>query len=226
LSRVHVLIIAAKPRYADPYVSLKPGIGSFFGNRSFVLHFANTTRLACANFSSVNMDLNAPGGGFPFPGAPLPSGGMPGLPAPSGGAPPGFPGSPSGVPPGFPSTLPSGAPSGVPFPSGGGGGGGTGVPPGFPSAVPSGAPFPSGAPPASVQPSALPTDTIVPGLPPLPSTISSGPPKSKVTAASAAKAESQMSNGGTTVGASMTGAVSMFFGALVFLWFGVVVFPF
>jgi hypothetical protein len=36
--------------YTDPYVSLVPGAPSFFGNRSFVIHYANTTRYACANF--------------------------------------------------------------------------------------------------------------------------------------------------------------------------------
>ncbi|KAK7433425.1 superoxide dismutase [Colletotrichum acutatum] len=29
------------------------GPGSFFGNRSFVLHFANKTRITCANFRMV-----------------------------------------------------------------------------------------------------------------------------------------------------------------------------
>jgi hypothetical protein len=36
--------------YTDPYVSLVPGAPSYFGNRSFVIHYANTTRYACANF--------------------------------------------------------------------------------------------------------------------------------------------------------------------------------
>ena len=36
--------------YVDKYASLKPGIGAYFGNRSFVLHFANKTRISCANF--------------------------------------------------------------------------------------------------------------------------------------------------------------------------------
>jgi len=36
--------------YVDLYASLTPGIGVFFGNRSVVVHFANSTRLACANF--------------------------------------------------------------------------------------------------------------------------------------------------------------------------------
>jgi hypothetical protein len=44
---------SASLTYHDPYVSLQPGLGAFFGNRSFVVHYANTTRLACANFSLV-----------------------------------------------------------------------------------------------------------------------------------------------------------------------------
>jgi hypothetical protein len=39
--------------FSDPYVSLKDGMGSFFGNRSFVVHFANKSRIACANFESI-----------------------------------------------------------------------------------------------------------------------------------------------------------------------------
>ncbi|KAK4923907.1 Cell surface superoxide dismutase [Cu-Zn] 4, partial [Elasticomyces elasticus] len=36
--------------YIDPYVSTTPGSASFAGNRSIVLHYANKTRFACANF--------------------------------------------------------------------------------------------------------------------------------------------------------------------------------
>ncbi|GJC88064.1 cell surface Cu-only superoxide dismutase ARB_03674 [Colletotrichum liriopes] len=36
--------------YIDPYLSNVPGPGSFFGNRSLVFHFANKTRISCANF--------------------------------------------------------------------------------------------------------------------------------------------------------------------------------
>jgi len=39
--------------FTDPFVSLKEGMGAFFGNRSFVLHFANRSRIACGNFSSL-----------------------------------------------------------------------------------------------------------------------------------------------------------------------------
>ncbi|KAI1344655.1 superoxide dismutase [Xylariaceae sp. FL0016] len=36
--------------YHDDFASLKDGIGAYFGNRSFVVHFANKTRISCANF--------------------------------------------------------------------------------------------------------------------------------------------------------------------------------
>jgi hypothetical protein len=36
--------------YLELYVSTEPGINSFFGNRSIVIHAHNLTRLACANF--------------------------------------------------------------------------------------------------------------------------------------------------------------------------------
>ncbi|QDS74239.1 hypothetical protein FKW77_002816 [Venturia effusa] len=39
--------------FFDPYVSLKEGMGAFFGNRSFVVHFANKSRIACANFENI-----------------------------------------------------------------------------------------------------------------------------------------------------------------------------
>lgn len=39
--------------YVDDYASLVPGLGSFFGNRSIVLHFSNKTRITCANFELV-----------------------------------------------------------------------------------------------------------------------------------------------------------------------------
>ncbi|ODA83931.1 hypothetical protein RJ55_02448 [Drechmeria coniospora] len=44
--------------YVDKFVSLKEGDAEFMGNRSFVFHFANTTRITCANF--VKMDVGAP----------------------------------------------------------------------------------------------------------------------------------------------------------------------
>jgi hypothetical protein len=40
--------------YLDLYASTKEGIGAFFGNRSIVIHYANKTRLTCANFAMVD----------------------------------------------------------------------------------------------------------------------------------------------------------------------------
>jgi hypothetical protein len=41
--------------YHDPYSSLREDIhGSYFGDRSFVFHFANKTRISCANFTPLN----------------------------------------------------------------------------------------------------------------------------------------------------------------------------
>ncbi|KAI5466022.1 superoxide dismutase, partial [Mariannaea sp. PMI_226] len=42
-----------KAFYLDQYASTKQGIGAFFGNRSIVIHYANKTRLTCANFVQV-----------------------------------------------------------------------------------------------------------------------------------------------------------------------------
>ncbi|KAF2088705.1 Cu,Zn superoxide dismutase-like protein, partial [Saccharata proteae CBS 121410] len=42
---------AISASYVDNYVALKPGVGDFFGNRSIVVHFANKTRITCANFT-------------------------------------------------------------------------------------------------------------------------------------------------------------------------------
>ncbi|KAK3191508.1 hypothetical protein K4F52_002323 [Lecanicillium sp. MT-2017a] len=39
--------------YTDPFTSLQPGQEAFFGDRSFVIHFANGTRLTCANFEKA-----------------------------------------------------------------------------------------------------------------------------------------------------------------------------
>ncbi|KAF2496004.1 Cu/Zn superoxide dismutase-related protein, partial [Lophium mytilinum] len=36
--------------YTDHYLSLVPGTPAYFGNRSIVVHFANKTRITCANF--------------------------------------------------------------------------------------------------------------------------------------------------------------------------------
>jgi len=68
--------------YTDKYVSLTPGAPAYFGNRSVVLHFANKTRIACANFVRVErnntliMGSNSTtsGGGGGIFSTPLPTG--------------------------------------------------------------------------------------------------------------------------------------------------------
>ncbi|KAK5720551.1 hypothetical protein LTR17_014882 [Elasticomyces elasticus] len=37
--------------YVDKYISTQPGTPAFMGNRSIVIHFANKTRITCANFT-------------------------------------------------------------------------------------------------------------------------------------------------------------------------------
>ncbi|PHH85800.1 hypothetical protein CDD83_11149 [Cordyceps sp. RAO-2017] len=57
--------------YVDPFTSLKEGDQAFFGNRSFVFHFGNTTRITCANFVKENDSQGAsPSGTY---GPPQPS---------------------------------------------------------------------------------------------------------------------------------------------------------
>ncbi|KAK8240280.1 superoxide dismutase, partial [Phyllosticta capitalensis] len=41
---------AFSANYPDVYLSLVPGVGDFIGNRSIVFHYANLTRITCANF--------------------------------------------------------------------------------------------------------------------------------------------------------------------------------
>lgn len=40
--------------YTDDFTTTKEGLGAFFGNRSIVIHFANKTRITCANFELQN----------------------------------------------------------------------------------------------------------------------------------------------------------------------------
>lgn len=47
----NITTLSYTAEYLDLYASTKQGLGSFFGNRSIVVHTANTTRLNCANFT-------------------------------------------------------------------------------------------------------------------------------------------------------------------------------
>ncbi|KAL2064845.1 hypothetical protein VTL71DRAFT_3985 [Oculimacula yallundae] len=51
--------------FTDAYASTFPGIGAFFGNRSFVIHYANKTRISCANF--ILLSANATATPAPYP---------------------------------------------------------------------------------------------------------------------------------------------------------------
>lgn len=67
--------------YLDPYSSIDEEIGgSFLGNRSFVFHFANKTRITCADFKLA--ESNSSTTPTPYPtGSPIP---MPTIIDPSG----------------------------------------------------------------------------------------------------------------------------------------------
>lgn len=104
--------------YQDKYAALVPGIGAFFGNRSIVIHFANKTRITCANFQKVAEGAVGPGTA-PYPtgtvsvvgtGTAVPYGNVS---TPVGG----IPGTPIATPP----TTPVGTPSETttPLPSSG-----------------------------------------------------------------------------------------------------------
>lgn len=41
---------AHNAKFLELYASTQEGIGAFFGNRSVVIHYANSTRITCANF--------------------------------------------------------------------------------------------------------------------------------------------------------------------------------
>jgi len=53
--------------YQDNFASTLEGLGSFFGNRSIVVHFANKTRITCANFTLVGSTVG--GGNYTTPNA-------------------------------------------------------------------------------------------------------------------------------------------------------------
>lgn len=45
--------------YTDPFATLMEGSDSFFGDRSFVIHFENGTRLTCGNFE-MDKEMDPP----------------------------------------------------------------------------------------------------------------------------------------------------------------------
>ncbi|OTA93769.1 hypothetical protein M434DRAFT_395303 [Hypoxylon sp. CO27-5] len=46
--------------FHDPYTSLREGDGAYIGNRSFVFHFLNKTRISCANFTVSQPNTSTP----------------------------------------------------------------------------------------------------------------------------------------------------------------------
>lgn len=78
--------------YVDLYESTKPGIGAFFGNRSVVVHLADKTRIACANFvlqdGEETPSASVPGVIPPTGSVPVPTSTSTGVPPPpfDGGA--------------------------------------------------------------------------------------------------------------------------------------------
>ncbi|KAI0022422.1 superoxide dismutase [Xylariomycetidae sp. FL0641] len=79
--------------YHDDFASLADGVGSYFANRSFVLHFANKTRISCANFQITTPGIASNGSYTPTPtgsskgGASTPSASSTDSPVPIGAAP-------------------------------------------------------------------------------------------------------------------------------------------
>ncbi|KAK3064715.1 hypothetical protein LTS18_004624 [Coniosporium uncinatum] len=61
--------------YTDPYLSTDPSSPYFFGNRSFVVHSSNATRLACGNFTQMSAS-NSTGGGSSSSGSTTGGSGM------------------------------------------------------------------------------------------------------------------------------------------------------
>ncbi|KAH7328717.1 superoxide dismutase [Stachybotrys elegans] len=70
--------------YTDPYVSLEEGVGAFFGNRSFVIHYANSTRLTCANFVKVQEPIHSSNHSLTSTRAPTPTSHSHGVPTGTG----------------------------------------------------------------------------------------------------------------------------------------------
>lgn len=52
-------------QYSDAFLSTNPSSPAFFGNRSVVIHTANTTRITCANFTLVNSTSTSTNGTSP-----------------------------------------------------------------------------------------------------------------------------------------------------------------
>ncbi|KAI0161104.1 superoxide dismutase [Hypoxylon sp. FL1284] len=56
-------------RFHDPYTSLVEGQGAYIANRSLVFHFANKTRISCANFAVLAGNATLPPAPTAYPSA-------------------------------------------------------------------------------------------------------------------------------------------------------------
>ncbi|KAI2621414.1 superoxide dismutase [Hypomontagnella submonticulosa] len=69
--------------FHDDYTSLVEGDGAYFGNRSLVFHFANKTRISCANFTVIDANTTTPyptGTGSIIKSSPTPTSSTTGIP--------------------------------------------------------------------------------------------------------------------------------------------------
>jgi hypothetical protein len=55
-------------RFQDPYLSLSPGNPAYIGDKSFVVHFPNKTRIGCASFSMTCAGQNTSSALYPKAG--------------------------------------------------------------------------------------------------------------------------------------------------------------
>jgi hypothetical protein len=69
--------------FTDKYLSLTPGNPAYIGDKSFVLHYANKTRIACANFVMGNNTGNNTSRGSTGGSAPPPASTVSSSPSPS-----------------------------------------------------------------------------------------------------------------------------------------------
>lgn len=61
------LVTDVSNSYLDLYSSTNPEDPSFFGNLSIVIHFANKTRITCANFTVSNVEQPPASSGYALP---------------------------------------------------------------------------------------------------------------------------------------------------------------
>ncbi|KAI0196117.1 superoxide dismutase [Xylaria flabelliformis] len=60
-------------KFHDNFTALSEGPGSYFLNRSLVVHFANKTRITCANFAVLDCPTNSTSGSCQYSSTPTPT---------------------------------------------------------------------------------------------------------------------------------------------------------